>query len=130
MSAGQPLPTVSRYLENFDRRRGKQRVMMKIASYNDIAFALEKNGNSWAITRQLPDGASAIVGAGLFPDAQDSDALAKAQMLVRTIYPVGIELVGPDVNHPSLVGDLKIVFPDVSHPNFIYWNKDSTSFAR
>jgi hypothetical protein len=35
--------------------------------------------------------------------------------------------VGPDVNHPNTIGDLKIVGPDVTHPNFIYWNKDSVS---
>jgi len=38
--------------------------------------------------------------------------------------------VGPDVNHPLTIGDLKIIGPDVAHPNFIHWNKDSVSCPR
>lgn len=30
----------------------------------------------------------------------------------------------------SIIGDLKIVGPNVMHPNFIYWDKDSTSFPK
>jgi hypothetical protein len=45
-----------------------------------------------------------------------------ALALVRTVFPVGIKIVGPNVSHPNMVGDLKIIDPDVSHPNFIYWN--------
>ncbi len=103
---------------------------MKHFTYNDMAFAIDKTGNGWTIARQLPDGALAVVGAELFQDMPDHEAVARAQTLVRTIYPVGIKIVGPDVTHPNRVGDLKIVGPDVNHPNFICWNKDSTSFAK
>jgi hypothetical protein len=70
------------------------------------------------------------VGAGLFPGLSDADAEARAIALVRTVFPVGVKTVGPDVTHPNMIGDLKIVGPDVGHPNFIYWNTDSTSFAK
>ena len=55
---------------------------------------------------------------------------ARAMALIKTIFPVGIKSVGPDVAHPNTIGDLKIVGPDVTHPNFIYWNKDSVSCPR
>jgi hypothetical protein len=103
---------------------------MKTITYNDMEFSIARSGNAWEISRKLPGGASALVGAGLFAGLADADAEARAMALVKTIYPVGIKSVGPDVAHPNMVGDLKIVGPDVSHPNFIYWNKDSTSFAK
>jgi hypothetical protein len=103
---------------------------MKHFSYNDMAFAIDKTGNGWTITRQLPDGTIAVVGAELFQDIPDHEAVARAQTLVKTIFPVGLNIVGPDVAHPNRVGDLKIVGPNVNHPNFIYWNKDSTSLAK
>jgi hypothetical protein len=46
------------------------------------------------------------------------------------MLPVGVRSVGPDVAHPALIGDMKLVGPDVTHPNFIYWDKDSSSFPR
>ena len=56
-----------------------------------------------------------------------TQAVASSHQLVRTLAPVGVRLVGPDVAHPLRFGELKIVPPDVTHPNFIYWDKDSTS---
>lgn len=102
---------------------------MKNVIYNDMEFTIGKTGSGWEITRKLPDGTIAVVGAALFTDLPDGDAEARAQVLARTIFPAGIKVVGPDVAHPNMVGDLKIVGPDVSHPNFIYWDRDSTSFA-
>ena len=103
---------------------------MKTFVYNDMEFQLDKGGNGWNISRTLPNGSVAVVGAGLFADLSDADAEARGQALVKTIFPVGVRSVGPDVMHPNMIGDLKIVGPDVGHPNFIYWNKDSTSFAK
>lgn len=102
---------------------------MKNFTYNDMEFSIARNNSGWDIGRRLPNGTDAMVGAGLFADLPDADAAMRVQLLVRTIYPVGIKMVGPDVAHPTRVGDLKIVGPDVSHPNFIYWDKDSTSFG-
>ena len=101
---------------------------MKNFIYNDMEFSIVKTGSGWDISRKLSNGDVAIVGAGLFVDVPDAEA--RAQALVRAIFPVGIKIVGPNVSHPSWVGDLKIVGPDVSHPNFIYWDKDSSSFIR
>jgi len=103
---------------------------MKTFTYNDMEFSATKAGKGWDIARRLPDGSSALVGAGLFAGVSDAEAEARAQALVKTVFPVGVRTVGPDVTHPNLIGDLKIVGPDVAHPNFIYWNKDSTSFAK
>jgi len=97
-------------------------------TYNDMEFTLARTGSGWDITRKLSNGDVAVVGATLFADLPDGAAEARAQALVRTIYPVGIKIVGPDVAHPNMIGDLRIVGPDVSHPNFVYWDKDSTSF--
>ena len=58
------------------------------------------------------------------------EAETKAKQLVKSIYPVGIKVVGPDTSHPNLIGDLKIIGPDVTHPNFIYWDKESSSFPQ
>ena len=101
---------------------------MKNIFYNDMEFTVTKIGSTWDITRKLPNGDFAVVGAGLFVELPDSDAAARALALVRTIFPVGIKIFGPDVSHPNRVGDLKIVGPDVGHPNFVYWEKNSTSF--
>ena len=102
---------------------------MKNFFYNDMEFSIAKNGSGWDINRKLPNGDSALVGAGLFKKLCEGDAGTRALALVRTVFPVGIKIVGPNVAHPTLVGDLKIIGPDVSHPNFINWNMDSTSFA-
>ena len=91
-------------------------------TYNDMNFTVAKVGNAWDIKN-----GNAVVAAGLFPGLSDADAEAKAVALVKTIFPVGMKAVGPDVTHPLTIGDLKIVPPDVGHPNFIYWNKDSSS---
>ncbi len=96
-------------------------------SYNDMQFSVEKRDDRWDISYQLPNGSSALAGAGLFAGLQESEAAARALALIKTIFPVGIRSVGPDVTHPNTIGDLKIVGPDVTHPNFIYWNKDSVS---
>jgi hypothetical protein len=96
--------------------------------YNDMEFVLAASGTAWDILRQLPAGATAVVGTGLFAGSAVADAQAKGLALVKAIYPVGVKIVGPDVAHPNLIGDLKIVGPDVTHPNFINWDKDSASF--
>lgn len=95
--------------------------------YNDMGFTLEAAGPAWDLTR-VTAGAPALVGTGLFPGASPEEAAARALALVKAIYPVGIKSVGPDVAHPQKVGDLRIVGPNVGHPNFIYWDKDSSSF--
>ena len=99
-------------------------------AYNDMDFSVESAQGRWDISYKKPDGGSGLVGAGLFAGASKSDALAKAQALIKSIFPVGIKVVGPDTSHPNLIGDLKIVGPDVTHPNFIYWDKDSSSFPK
>jgi len=103
---------------------------MKHFTYNDIEFSVAKSGSGWDISRQLPGGATALVAGGLFAGMPDADAEARAIALVKTVYPVGIRTVGPDVTHPNMIGDLKIIGPDVAHPNFVYWNGDSTSFTK
>ncbi len=100
--------------------------MQKII-YNDMQFSVEPSGDRWDITYTLPNNATAVVAAGLFAGLTESEAGARALSLVKTIFPVGIKSVGPDVLHPNTIGDLKIVGPDVTHPNFIYWDKDSVS---
>ena len=99
-------------------------------NYNDTEFSVTASGNAWDVSRVLPGGGQAVVGAGLFPGLLAAEAEAKAHALVKTIYPVGVKSVGPDVTHPLLIGDLKIVPPDVVHPNFIYWDKESSSCPR
>ena len=100
---------------------------MRNIAYNDMQFSVEKRDDRWDINCLQPDGSSAIAGAGLFPGLSESEAEARALALIKTIFPVGIKSVGPDVTHPNTIGDLKIIGPDVTHPNFIYWNKDSVS---
>lgn len=101
---------------------------MSTFKYNDTEFAVTAAGQGWDITRKLPNGSDALVGAGLFAGMGPADALARALALVKAIHPVGIKVVGPDVAHPNMIGDLRIVGPDVTHPNFIYWDQDSASF--
>lgn len=95
--------------------------------YNDMGFKLEPAGSAWNVTR-VAAGGIAVVGAGLFPGATSDEAARRALDLIKTIYPVGVKSVGPDVAHPQKIGDLRIVGPNVGHPNFIYWDKDSSSF--
>jgi len=102
---------------------------MPTFAYNDMQFTVEGRGGAWDLSYASAKG-SALAGAGLFPGLAEAEALAKATALVKTIFPVGIKTVGPDVTHPNTIGDLKIVGPDVTHPNFIYWNKDSVSCAK
>ncbi len=103
---------------------------MPTFTYNDLQFSLEARGDRWDLSCARPDGSRGLAGAGLFPGLSEGDALARANALARTICPVGIRTVGPDVNHPNTIGDLKIVGPDVTHPNFIYWDKESVSCPR
>jgi hypothetical protein len=103
---------------------------MKKMHYNDIEFALQREDNGWRITRRLADGCAAVVAAGLFQELSEPLAEARAVALVRTIFPVGIRRVAPDVARPTTVGDIKIVGPDVAHPQFVGWSKDSTSLAK
>jgi hypothetical protein len=103
---------------------------MKSFTYNDMEFSVEKAQDRWDISCRKADGNTALVAAGLFAGLAEGEAEAKAKVLVRTMLPVGIRSVGPDVAHPALIGDMKLVGPDVTHPNFIYWDKDSTSFPR
>ena len=98
---------------------------MKRFTYNDMDFTVEKVGNAWDIKN-----GKAQVAAGLFPGVADADAEAKAVALVKTIFPVGVRVVGPDTVHPITVGDIKYFPPAVNHANFVYWNKDSSSQAK
>lgn len=98
---------------------------MESFTYNDLTFTLEARDGKWDLAC-----GQAYAAAGLFPGAGEAEALEKAKSLVRTVFPVGIRSVGPDVNHPNTIGDLRIVGPDVTHPNFIYWNKESVNCPR
>ena len=100
---------------------------MEPICYNDMEFFVERDGDRWNLTFRLPGGAGAVAGAGLFEGLSESEARTRALALVKTIFPVGVRSVGPDVMHPNMIGDLKIVGPDVAHPNFVYWSKDSVS---
>lgn len=103
---------------------------MKTFTYNDTEFSVEQAQGRWDISYKKPDGKTAFVAAGLFTGVSGDEIEAKALALIKSIFPVGIRVVGPDVTHPNLIGDLKIVGPDVTHPNFIYWDKDSSSFPK
>jgi hypothetical protein len=96
--------------------------------YNDAEYIIEQSG--YDIRKLMPDGSTAFVGANLFSGLASPEAEAKAQALIKSIQPVGIKVVGPDVSRPNMVGDLKIVGPDITRPNFVYWDKDSTSFSK
>jgi hypothetical protein len=100
---------------------------MENIKYNDMQFTVAQQGAGWTITRLLPNGAGALCGSGLFAGLPEAEVATRALALIKTVFPVGIKTVGPDVTHPNRIGDLKIVGPDVTHPNFIYWDKDSVS---
>ena len=100
---------------------------MKSFTYNDMAFSLEQAAERWNILCQRADGKSACVATGVFAGVPENEVGARALALVKAAFPVGIKVVGPDVTHPTMIGDLKIVGPDVTHPNIIYWDKDSSS---
>jgi hypothetical protein len=100
---------------------------MQPIRYNDMDFTVEKAGDRWNIRCVLPDGSGATAGTGLFAGLPEAEVQARAAALIRTVFPVGVKSVGPDVAHPNTIGDLKIVGPDVTHPNFVYWDKDSVS---
>lgn len=101
---------------------------MKKFFYNDAEYIVEQTG--YDIRRVMPDGSTSLIGGNLFQGMSAAEAEAKAEALVKTIQPVGVRSVGPDVSHPLTIGDLKIVGPDISRSNFVYWDKDSTSFAK
>lgn len=99
---------------------------MKSFTYNDMDFTVAKVGNAWDITNTT-GGKTAQVATGLFGGIADAEAEAKAVALVKTIFPVGVKVVGPDVTHPITVSDIKYYPPAVTLPNFVYWNADSSS---
>lgn len=96
--------------------------------YNDAEYTVEPSG--YDIRRVMPDGSYVLIGSNLFPGMIAAEADVKAQALVKSIEPVGVKAVGPDVTRPNMVGDLKIIGPDIARPNFIYWDKDSVSFSK
>jgi hypothetical protein len=98
--------------------------------YNDTEFGLQAVGSAWDVTRTLLDGATALVATGLFDGMSADLALPRARALVEVICPVGVRIVGPDVSHPTRVGDLRFVGPDVAHANFIHWDRDTSSFPK
>jgi hypothetical protein len=100
---------------------------MQPIRYNDMDFAVEKAGEKWDILCTRADGTVAIAASGLFAGLPEAEAHERARALVKTVFPVGVNSVGPDVAHPNTIGDLKIVGPDVLHPNFVSWDKDSVS---
>ncbi len=95
--------------------------------YNDMQFTLRPSSEKWDLLRTLPDGSCTLVGAGLFPGQPAAAAQLLAQTLIHTLFPVGVHIIGPDVEHPNSVGELKIVGVNVAHPNFVYWTGNSTS---
>lgn len=98
--------------------------------YNDTDFTLQANGNAWDLTRTLPDGSTAFLGAGLFAGESATQAEVQAQRLIQAACPVGVKVVGPDVSHATTISGVKLVGPDVAHPNFARWDRDSSSFPR
>jgi hypothetical protein len=103
---------------------------MKPINYNDMKFTVEKRGEAWDITCTKANGVTTVAAAGLFPGATEEEAETRALKVIKTVFPVGVKSVGPDVAHPNRIGDLKIVGPDVAHPNFLYWDKDSVTPPR
>jgi hypothetical protein len=103
---------------------------MKTITYNDMQFTVEPSGGAWDIVCRRPNGSTAVAGSGLFQGLDEAEVEGRALALIKTVFPVGIRSVGPDVLHPNTIGGLKIVGPDVLHPNFIHWNKDSVSCAK
>ena len=100
---------------------------MQPIRYNDMDFTVEKAGDRWDIRCTRPDGSVATAATGIFAGLPEAEAQTRALALIRTVFPVGVKSVGPDVAHPNTIGDLKIVGPDVAHPNFVHWDKDSVS---
>lgn len=96
-------------------------------TYNDMTFTLEPREDRWDLAFTQANGVKGLAGVGLFQGLAEVDALSRAQALARTVFPVGVRSVGPDVAHPTTLGDLKLVPPDVAHPTFITWPKDSAS---
>lgn len=92
--------------------------------YNDMLFALKKGAKGWDIEYKKGKTAGTL-GTGLFEGASEEEARTKALAVIRGAFPVGVKIVGPDVNHSTRVGDLKLVPPDVTHPNFVHWDKAS-----
>ncbi|MGZ6987373.1 MAG: hypothetical protein ACXVH0_00260, partial [Thermoanaerobaculia bacterium] len=82
---------------------------MQPIRYNDLDFTVEKADRSWDIRCTRTDGSVATAGTGLFVGLGEEEARARALVLIRTVFPVGVKSVGPDVAHPNTIGDLKIV---------------------
>lgn len=97
-------------------------------TYNDAEYTVEPSG--YDVRRLLPNGSYVLIGSNLFPGMSAAEADTKAKALIKTAEPVGVKVVGPDTSRPLSFGDLKIVGPDTSRPNFVYWDKDSTSFPK
>lgn len=103
---------------------------MKSFNYNDMDFSVEKSTSGFNLLYKKADGTQAFVGCNLFSGMTEAEAFKKAEALARSIFPVGIKIIGPDTTRPNMIGDMKIVGPDVTHPNFIYWDKNSSSQAK
>lgn len=103
---------------------------MKSFIYNDMNFSVEKSASGFNLFYKKADGTQAVVGCNLFNGLSEAEAFKKAETLAKSIFPVGIKIIGPDTTHPNMIGDLKIVGPDVTHPNFIYWDKNSSSLEK
>lgn len=93
-------------------------------TYNNLEFQVDAAGSAWDIRRKLPGGGMVIVGAALFPGVPAAEAHARALALVRSIFPRGVKVVGPDVAYPDLIGDIAIGSPDVPHP----WDENRMSY--
>lgn len=98
-------------------------------TWNDRVFSLLPDVHGWTLQCATPEGGLLTVGSGLFPGVDADNAAAKAQALVRQTHPVGVHLVGPDVNRSLPITGVRIVGPAVAHPNFIRWTGDSVSFS-
>ena len=93
-------------------------------TYNGMSFTLTKGVKGWDIEYRKGQ-ATGTLAAGLFPGLSEDEVRIRARAVIRGAYPVGVKVVGPDINHSTRVGDLKLVPPDVTHPNFVHWDKDS-----
>jgi hypothetical protein len=92
--------------------------------YNGMSFTLARGAKGWDI--EYRKGAVAgTLGAGLFEGADADTARIKARAVIRGAFPVGVRVIGPDINHSTRIGDLKLVPPDVGHPAFSHWDQDS-----
>ena len=101
---------------------------MQTWTWCDREFSLVPDGHGWTLQCAVPGGGVLTVGTGLFPGVYTDEALEKARALVRQTHPVGVNLIGPDVNHALPVTGVRIVGPAVAHPNFIRWTGDSVTF--